>query len=124
MAIGASDPEGRNVMPRPVSISIKQVSTAAKGTVAKVLEQHKTRFPKPDYHFGYFPPHWWLGVIIYKPDVAQITLSEAQRLATDVHAGMTSAVSAVKGGKPGVIVGDGTLTIGFAPPTEINLIEE
>jgi hypothetical protein len=56
--------------------------------------------------------------------VEKITLGEAQTLAKEVHRGIAASVSAAKGGKPGAIIDDGTLTIGFVPPKEINLIEE
>jgi hypothetical protein len=111
-------------MTKPVSISVKEISAAAKGTVAKALEQHKAAFPKPDYRIGFVPPHWWFGFVIYNPHIGELTLSNAQKLATEVHRGIAGSASSVKGGKPGVMLEDGTLTIGFVPPIEINLIEE
>jgi hypothetical protein len=111
-------------MAKPVSISVKEISAAAKGTVAKALEQHKAAFPKPDYRLGFVPPHWWVGFVIYDTHNGELTLGNAEKLATDVHRGIAASVSSVKGGKPGVMLGDGNLTIGFVPPIEINLIEE
>jgi hypothetical protein len=111
-------------MADPVSISLRQVSAAAKVTVAKALEQHQAKIPRPNYRLGYFPPHWWFGFVIYKPDLGQLSLGEAQKLATDVHTGIAASVAVTKGGKAGAFIGDGNLTIGFAPPIEINLIEE
>ena len=111
-------------MAKPVSISVKEISAAARGTVAKALDQHKAAFPKPDYRLGYIPPYWWFGIVIYNPLNDNLTLGNAQKLATDVHSGIAASVSSARDGKPGVIFGDGNLTIGFAPPIEINLIEE
>jgi hypothetical protein len=106
-------------MAGPVSISVKQVSAAAKSTVAKVLEQHKTTFPKPDYVLGFYPPHWWLGIVIRNPDLDHVSLGEAQKVAVDLQRRVGSAVAATKGGKPGVVLAGGYLTIGFAPPEPI-----
>jgi hypothetical protein len=61
---------------------------------------------------------------LYDAHIGELTLRNAEKLATDVHRGIAGSVSSVKGGKPGVMLGDGNLTIGFVPPIEINLIEE
>src|SRR5229473_2631325 len=111
-------------MAKPVSISVKQISAAAKGSVAEALKRHQTAFPKPDYRLGFVPPYWWVGFVIYNPHNDDLTFGNAQKLAAEVHRGIAESVSSVKGGKPGVILGDGNLTIGFVPPIEINLIEE
>ena len=73
-------------MPAPQSISVHKLSDAARGTVAKVLEQHKAKIPLPDYRFGFYPPHWWLGIIVRPPDLDKIPLGEAQKLANDTGA--------------------------------------
>jgi hypothetical protein len=87
-------------MSRPVAISVGEISKAAKATVEKALSGHKAAFPViPPHRIGFVP-------------------------ATEVHVGIAGSVASVQGGKPGVICGDGNLTIGFAPPTEINLIEQ
>ena len=110
-------------MANPVSISAKNISAAAKGSVAKALERQKAVFPKPDYRLGFIPPYWWVGVVIpHQP--SELTLAAAEKLAGEIHHGIADSVSSVKGGKSGVISSGGNLTIGFAPPIEINLIEE
>jgi hypothetical protein len=112
-------------MARPVSLSVKQISAAAKGSVEKALEKHKAAFPtRPDYRIGFVPPIYWWGFVIYNPLIDKVALGDAQRLATEVHDGIAGSVAAIKGGKPGVVLGDGNLTIGFAPPIEVNVYEE
>ena len=74
-------------MPGPQSISVHKLSDAARDTVAKVVAQHKAKLPIPDYRFGFFPPHWWLGIVIRNPDLDKITFGEANRLATDLAKG-------------------------------------
>ena len=106
-------------MPAPHAISVHKISDAARGTVAKVLEQHKAKIPLPDYRFGFFPPHWWLGIIIRPPDLDKVSLGEAQRLASDLAKGIAGAGAGIKPGHSGVVLGDGNLTIGFAPPPEV-----
>lgn len=106
-------------MAGPQSISVKEIAHAAKGSVVKVLEQHKAKFPKPDYILGFYPPHWWLGIVIRNPDLDHVSLGEAQKMAVDLQRGISGAVAATKGGKPGVVLGDGHLTIGFAPPEPV-----
>ena len=101
-------------MADPTSISLKEISAAARASVAKALEQNKMMLPQPD-HFGYFPPWWWFGFIIRNPDFRNGTLAEAQKLAADVHQGIAASVAIAKGGKPVVIIEDGTITLGFAP---------
>jgi hypothetical protein len=107
------------MMPAPHAISVYKISDAARGTVAKVLEQHKAKIPLPDYRFGFFPPHWWLGIIIRPPDLDKLSLGEAQRLASDLTKGIAGAGAGIKPGHSGVVLGDGNLTIGFAPPPEV-----
>jgi hypothetical protein len=111
-------------MAEPRSLSVREVSAAAKSTVAKVLEQHHASFQRPNYHFGFFPPPWWFGIIVINPDLGKVTFKEAEKLAVDLSHGIAGAIPATKGGKPGVILNDGHLTIGFAPPKEINFIGE
>ena len=45
-------------MAKPVSISVKQISAAAKGSVAKALERRSAVLPKPNYRIGFIPPYW------------------------------------------------------------------
>lgn len=111
-------------MNKPVSLSVRELSAAAKGTVAKALEQNSKAFVKPNYHFGFFPPRYWFGFILYNWDHQKVSLADTHKLATDVHHGIAASVPALKGAKPGAILIDGNLTIGFVPPIEINLIEE
>jgi hypothetical protein len=107
-------------MAGPTSISVKQISTAAKTSVAKAIQQSKRPIP-PATIFGYFPPHW-LGVIV-RPQL-ELTLAEAQQLAGDVHSGIAAEVPSVKGAKTGAMIADGNLTIGFAPPTDTTALVE
>ena len=111
-------------MAEPVSLSVRQISAAAKGTVAKALEAHSAAFPKPNYRFGFFPPRYWCGFVIYNGDHGKVSVADTARLAAEVHKGIAAAVPGVKGGKVGSILIDGNLTIGFVPPIEINIIEE
>ena len=111
-------------MAGPTSLSVRELSAAAKGSVAKVLEQHKAKFPKPDFHFGFFPPHWWLGIVIRNPDLEHLTLGEANKMARELTQGIAGSVAATKGGKPGAFLDNGHLTIGFAPPDIITMIGE
>jgi len=104
-------------MAGPTSLSVRELSAAAKGSVAKVLEQHKAKFPKPDFHFGFFPPHWWLGIVIRNPDrkeIPQKTLIEAAQLAAFYSQGNKQPKAAVnytlkkyvnkpKGSAPGLV---------------------
>ena len=107
-------------MPGPKSISVHKISDAARDTVAKVVAQHKAKLPIPDYRFGFFPPHWWLGIIIRNPDLEKITFGEANRLATDLAKGVGGVAAAgIKPGRPGAVLDNGHLTIGFAPPPEV-----
>ena len=112
-------------MAAPTSLSVKEISAAAKGSVAKVLDQHKAKFPKPDYTFGFFPPRWWCGIVIRNPDLDHVTLGEANKMATDLSRAIGGSVAAAKGGKSGAFLEDGGhLTIGFAPPEPIQTIVE
>lgn len=112
-------------MARPVSLSVKQISAAAKGSVAKALEQHSAAFPaNPDFRIGFVPPHWWFGFVIFNPLIDKTTFGDAQKIAAEVHGGIAGSVASVRGGKPGVVLADGNLTIGFAPPIEVNVFEE
>src|SRR2546430_1559398 len=110
-------------MSRAVSISVGEITKTAKATVEKALAGHKASFPvNPTHRIGFIPPYWWYGFVIYDANLDKLGLGDAQKLATEVHHGIASSFASVKGGKPGVILGDGNLTIGFAPPVEINLI--
>jgi hypothetical protein len=111
-------------MAKPVSLSVKQISAAAKASVARALEQHKAAFPNPDFRVGFIPPHCWFGFVVYNPLVDKLSLGDAQKLATDVHGGISASMSAVKGGIPGVISGGGHIICGFMPPPEVDVIEE
>ncbi len=112
-------------MAGPTSLSVREISAAAKGSVAKVLEQQKAKFPKPDYHFGFFPPHWWLGIVIRNPDLDHVTLGEANKMAAELTRSIGGSVAAAKGGKSGAFLEDGGhLTIGFAPPEPVQMIVE
>src|ERR1700710_933136 len=111
-------------MSRPVSLSIGEISKAARASVEKALSAHKASFPTiPEHRMGYFPRCHWVGFVISNGKKDHLTLGEAQKLATEVHGGIAGSVSGTKGGKPGFVVGDGNLTIGFAPPIEVDIFE-
>jgi hypothetical protein len=113
--------DGRHGMTGPTSLSATQVAAAAKQSVAKALAQHKLHVP-PGFPLGYVrPPWWWLGIIIRNPGLTN--LEQVQSLAKDIHAGIAASVPSAKGGTPGAVLQDGNLTIGFAPPEPINLLE-
>ena len=120
----SSEPLRENVMSKPVAISVGEISKAARATVEKALGGHKAAFPViPPHRIGFVPP-WWCGFVIYDAQVDKLGLAEAQKLATEVQTGIAGSVAAVKGGRPGVLLGDGNLTIGFAPPPDVNLFEQ
>jgi hypothetical protein len=111
-------------MSKPVSISVGEISKVAKANVEKALAGHRATFPVvPNHRIGFVPPYWWYGFVIYDAQLDKLGLGDAQKLATEVHLGISGSFASVKGGKPGVLLGDGNLTIGFAPPIEINLVE-
>ena len=110
-------------MAKPVSISAKHISAAAKATVSKALDRRKAAFPTPDYRLGFIPPYWWVGVVVENAE-ATLTLADAQTLSTEVHSGIADQVASVRGGIPGTIFGGGHIICGFLPPPEIGLIEE
>ena len=109
-------------MAGPTSLSASHVAAAAKQSVAKALAHHKLNVP-PGFPLGYVrPPWWWLGIIIRNPGLTD--LGKVQQLASDIHAGIASSVPAAKLGTPGAVLHDGNLTIGFAPPEPVTLLEE
>jgi hypothetical protein len=110
-------------MAKPVSISAKNISAAAKGSVAKALERHKAVLPKPDYRLGFIPPYWWCGFIVENAE-GSLSFAAAQTLSADVHSGIADEVPAVKGAVPGAIFAGGHIICGFLPPPEIGLLEE
>jgi hypothetical protein len=120
MVSSLSATAGEQFMAGPQSLSVHKISDAARESVAKVVQQHKAKLPIPDYRFGFFPPHWWLGIIIRDPDLDKITFGEANRLATDLSKGISGVAAAgIKPGHPGAVLDNGHLTIGFAPPPEV-----
>ena len=111
-------------MAEPVSLSVGKISEAAKASVERALAQHTASFPKiPPYRLGYFPPRWWFGFVIYNQNIDKVTFGDMQKLAATVHSDIAGKVPGVKGGKPGASFGDGYLTIGFAPPIDVNIFE-
>lgn len=111
-------------MAKPVSLSVKQISAAAKDSVSKALQDHKAAFPNPDFRVGFIPPHCWFGFVVYNPLVDKLNAGDAQKLATDVHGSIAGSMSAVRGGIPGVILGGGHIICGFLPPPDVNVFEE
>ena len=103
------------------SISARQISAAAKASAAKALQAHIAKPPKFDIGFCP-PPWWWVGIIIKPTD--GLTLGDAEKLSASLHRSIAADVPAIKGGKPGAVLIDGNLTIGFVPPKEINILQE
>ena len=111
-------------MARAVSLSVGEISKAAKSSVDKALGARQAAFPKiPDHRLGFVPPHHWFGFVLSNTNIEKLSLGEAEKLATEVHHGIAASVPGVKGGKPGLILGDGDITIGFAPPIEVDFLE-
>ena len=111
-------------MDKPISISVGEVSKAAKVTVEKVLARHKAAFPTiPEHRIGFFPPHYWFGFVIFNPQVEKVPFGELVNVAVEVKRGIADSVNSAGAGRPGVMLNDGILTIGFAPPIDANLFE-
>lgn len=110
-------------MAEPKSLSAKEITAAARGTVDKVLEQHGKVLPRPPYIVGFFPPPRWIGIIL-RERAADLTLGQAEKLATDLTHSIAEKVPAVRAGKPGVLVEGGHTTIGFVPPPDIDFMSE
>ncbi len=108
-------------MADPKTLSVREISAATKSAVARVVDQNRGKLLKPPYIFGFFPP-WWCGFIIRNVD-DKLSLPETRKIAAEVYKGIAAAVPGAKGGKPGAVLGDGIITIGFAPPIEV-LIKE
>jgi hypothetical protein len=108
-------------MAGPVRISVKDLSAKAKSSVSKALDTHVKAFPRPNYIFGFVPP-WWIGIVLNNP-IETLTVADANKLAADIHGGVGPAVAALKGTRPGVMVGPGHIICGFIAPPEIVLEE-
>jgi len=112
-------------MAKPVSISAREISAAAKGSVSKALDKHKAAFPvKAGHPVGFFPRPWIFGFIMDSAQLDKATFANAQQLAGDVHDEIARAMPAVKAGSPNVVFGGGHIICGFFPPAEIEMIEE
>lgn len=112
-------------MAKPVSISARQISAAAKDSVAKALDTHKAAFPiKPGHPVGFFPRPLIFGFILDSAQLEKTTFTTAHQFAKDVHGEIARAMPAVKAGIPNVAFGGGHIICGFLPPREIELIEE
>jgi hypothetical protein len=111
----------------PLSISVSRISDAARDSLDHALRDRSRNFPHwPErYQIGFVPGWWWIGVVIESPQMEEVKLGKAHELAKEVFSGISNLVPDVGAGKPGVLMGGGHLTIGFAPPIEkLNLIEE
>jgi len=110
-------------MASPASISVKQLTAAAKSSAAKALQQHRAILPTPDYTVGFIPPYWWLDIVIRNPD-SKLTLVDAQKLATDVQSGVANSIAPLRSGTGAIIFVGGHVTVGFAPPPDVTVTEE
>lgn len=108
-------------MADPKSLSVREISAATKNAVARVVDQNRGKLLKPPYIFGFFPP-WWCGFVIRNVD-DKLSFAETQRIAADVHKNIASTLPGAKGGKPGALIQEGLITVGFAPPIEVILKE-
>ena len=72
------------------------------------------KLPIPDYRFGFFPPHWWLGIIIRDPDLEKITFGEANRPRNrpGKRRWRRCGSGGSSFGRPGAVLDNGHLTIG------------
>lgn len=114
-------------MAKAVSISVRDVTKVAKSTVKKVLANHKTVFPKaPDVRVGFFPPHYWFGFVMTPTaEIQQAPLKELMEVAVEIKRFTADQVTSsnLGAGRPGVMLNDGLITVGFAPPLEANQFE-
>ncbi len=111
-------------MAKPVSISAKAVSAAAKASVAKAIDKHRALAIKPGHPAGFFPRPLIFGFVMDSAELNKATFENAQALAGDVHAEIAHALPAVKAGIPNIAFGGGHIICGFFPPIEIDMIEE
>jgi hypothetical protein len=110
-------------MAKPVSISAKAISAAARDSVGKALAGRKPGLPLNAVRIGYFPPHWIFGFILDPREFEKSTLAETQALASSVHGGIAGALTTVADAKPAFVVGGGHIICGFFPPAEAELLE-
>jgi hypothetical protein len=122
MVISSSYPT-EDVMAEPKALSIGQIAHAAQASVKKASADHKALLPTSIHTVGYFPPRHWLGYVIYKPKIDATTFAEASKLASTVHSDIAAAVPGAKGGKAGISFDGDLLTIGFAPPPDVDVFQ-
>jgi hypothetical protein len=110
-----------DVMAEPKSLSIGQIAHAAQASVKKASADHKALLPTSIHTVGYFPPRHWLGYVIYKPKIDANTFAEASKLANTLHSDIAGAVPGAKGGRAGYSFDGDLLTIGYAPPHDVDV---
>lgn len=110
-------------MAKPVSISARQISAAARKSVGKALTDRKSPLPINEVRVGYFPPHWILGFILDPREFEKSTFAEVQTVARNVHGGIAGEMATVAAAKPAFVVGGGHIICGFFPPAEAELVE-
>src|SRR3954451_11360489 len=120
MVISSSYPM-EDVMAEPKSLSIGQIAHAAQASAKKASAEHKALLPTSIHTVGYLPPRHWLGYVIFNPKIDNTTLAAARTLANSVHSDIAREVPGVKGSKPGVSFDGDLLTIGFAPPPDVDV---
>ena len=108
-------------MAEPKSLSIGQIAQAVNASVKKANVDHKALLPTSIHTVGYFPPRHWLGFVIRKPNIDNTLFTGASKLAHIVHADVGTAVPGIKGGKAGYSFDGDLLTIGFAPPHDVDV---
>jgi hypothetical protein len=110
-----------DVMAEPKSLSIRQIAEAVNASVKKADVGHKELLPASIHTVGYFPPRHWLGYVIRNPKFDNTLSAGASKLAHIVHADVGGAVPGIKGGKAGYLFDGDLLTIGFAPPHDVDV---
>jgi hypothetical protein len=105
------------------SISVRQITAAAKETVAKVSSQHKALQNRDRIILGFVrPPWWWIGLILREAQLESI--DEAEKLASSLHSGISASAPALKSAKPSALIQDGMITVGFIAPRELETLVE
>jgi hypothetical protein len=105
----------------PKALSIGQIAHAVQASVKNASADHKALLPTSIHTVGYLPPRHWLGYVIYQPKIDATTFAQASKLASTVHSDIAGAVPGAKSGKAGVSFDGDLLTIGFAPPHDVDV---
>ena len=108
-------------MAEPKTLSIGQIAHAALASAKAASADHKALVPTSIHTVGYFPPRHWLGYVISQPKMDATTFAQASKLADTIHSHIAGDVPGAKGGKAGISFDGDLLTIGFAPPHDVDV---